>query len=145
MALDMGIDRHRSFLKRLGLMNRVYAAVESLAKQDDSPTFFEIMTALAFMYFADRRVDIGIIETGLGGRLDSTNVITPKVVGITSLSIDHKQQLGDTLDLIAMEKAGVMKEGVPTITVQQDTVALGVLKAQAVALKAPLPFCLKFV
>jgi dihydrofolate synthase/folylpolyglutamate synthase len=62
----------------------------------------------------------------------------PKVVGITSLSIDHKQQLGDTLNLIALEKAGVMKEGVPTVTVQQDPEAMGVLKAQAVAVKAPL-------
>jgi dihydrofolate synthase/folylpolyglutamate synthase len=122
----------------LGLINRIYSAVETLIKNSDPPTFFEIMTALAFMHFANRRIDIGVIETGLGGRLDSTNVIMPKVVGITSLSIDHKQQLGDTLNLIALEKAGVMKEGVPTVTVQQDPEAMGVLKAQAVAVKAPL-------
>jgi dihydrofolate synthase/folylpolyglutamate synthase len=122
----------------LGLMNRIYPAVETLIKDNDPPTFFEIMTALAFMHFVDCRIDIGVIETGLGGRLDSTNVITPKVVGITSLSIDHKQQLGGTLNLIAMEKAGVMKEGVPTVTVQQDPEAMGVLKAQALAVKAPL-------
>ena len=88
----------------LGLLNRIYASVEKL--KDNPPTFFEIMTALAFMHFADRKIDIGVIETGLGGRLDSTNVIMPKVVGITSLSIDHKLQLGDTLDSITMEKAG---------------------------------------
>ncbi len=122
----------------LGLMNRIYAAVETLIKGNDPPTFFEIMTALAFMHFADCNIDIGVIETGLGGRLDSTNVILPKVVGITSLSIDHKQQLGNTLNLIAMEKAGVMKEGVPIVTVQQEPEAMGVLKAQAVAVKAPL-------
>ncbi len=122
----------------LGLINRIYTPVETLIKDNDPPTFFEIMTALAFMYFVDRHIDIGIIETGLGGRLDSTNVIQPKVVGITSLSIDHKQQLGNTLNLIAMEKAGVMKEGVPTVTVQQEPEAMGVLKAQAVAMKAPL-------
>ncbi len=120
----------------LGLMNRIYAPVEKLS--DDPPTFFEIFTALAFMYFADRKVDIAVIETGLGGRLDSTNVITPKVVGITSLSIDHKLQLGDTLDRIAMEKAGVFKKGVPTITVQQEPIAMSVLKEQAIAVKAPL-------
>jgi dihydrofolate synthase / folylpolyglutamate synthase len=122
----------------LELMNRIHPAVESLTKDNDPPTFFEIMTTLAFMHFVDCQIDIGVIETGLGGRLDSTNVITPKVVGITSLSIDHKQQLGDTLNLIAMEKAGVMKEGVPTVTVQQDPEAMGVLKAHAVAVKAPL-------
>jgi len=121
----------------LGLMNRLHAPIEKLSK-DDPPTFFEIMTALAFTYFADREIDIGVIETGLGGRLDSTNVILPKVVGITSLSIDHKQQLGDTLDRIAMEKAGVFKKGVPAVTVQQEPMAMNVLKAQAVAVKAPL-------
>jgi dihydrofolate synthase/folylpolyglutamate synthase len=121
----------------LGLMNRIYAPVEKLAK-DDPPTFFEIMTALAFMYFADRKVDIGVIETGLGGRLDSTNVIQPQVVGITSLSIDHKLQLGETLDRIAMEKAGVFKTGVPAITVQQEPMAMSALREQATAVKAPL-------
>lgn len=121
----------------LELMNRLYAPIEKLSKETP-PTFFEIMTALAFTYFADRRIDIGVIETGLGGRLDSTNVILPKVVGITSLSIDHKQQLGDTLDRIAMEKAGVFKRGIPAITVQQEPIAMNVLKAQASAMKTPL-------
>jgi len=121
----------------LRLLNRIYTPVEKLAKTD-APTFFEIMTALAFMHFADRNVDIAVIETGLGGRLDSTNVIEPQVVGITSLSIDHKVQLGDTLDSIAMEKAGVLKKGIPAITVQQDPIAMTVLKEQALAVKAPL-------
>ncbi|UCD53521.1 MAG: bifunctional folylpolyglutamate synthase/dihydrofolate synthase [Phycisphaerales bacterium] len=121
----------------LGLLNRIYAPVEKLSKTDE-PTFFEIMTALAFMHFADRNVDIAIIETGLGGRLDSTNVIEPQVVGITSLSIDHKLQLGETLDRIAMEKAGVLKKGIPAITVQQEPAAMTVLKEQALAVKAPL-------
>jgi dihydrofolate synthase/folylpolyglutamate synthase len=121
----------------LALMNRLYGPIEKLAK-DDPPTFFEIMTALAFVYFADRQIDIGVIETGMGGRLDSTNVIQPKVVGITSLSIDHKQQLGNTLDRIAMEKAGVFKRGVPAVTVQQEPQAMSVLKAQAQAMKTPL-------
>jgi len=121
----------------LALVNRIHTAVEKLAKTDP-PTFFEIMTTLAFMYFADQEVDIAIIETGLGGRLDSTNVIEPKVVGITSLSIDHKLQLGDTLNQIAMEKAGVLKKGIPAVTVQQDPAAMRVLKEQALAVNAPL-------
>ena len=120
-----------------GLLNRVYAPVEKMSKTDP-PTFFEIMTALAFMYFLDKAVDIAVIETGLGGRLDSTNVIRPKVVGITSLSIDHQHQLGETIDSIAKEKAGIFKRGVPAITVQQEPSAMRVLKSQAIAVKAPL-------
>ena len=121
----------------LGLLNRIYAPVEKIAKAEPL-SFFEIMTALAFMHFADTKVDIAVIETGLGGRLDSTNVIRPKLVGITSLSIDHQQQLGDTVDSIAREKAGIFKRGVPIITVQQKPEAMHVLKSQATAVKAPL-------
>jgi len=120
-----------------GLLNRVYAPVEKMSKTDP-PTFFEIMTTLAFMYFLDKAVDIAVIETGLGGRLDSTNVIRPKVIGITSLSIDHQNLLGDTIDSIAKEKAGIFKRGVPAITVQQEPSAMRVLKSQAIAVKASL-------
>jgi len=121
----------------LGLLNRIYAAVEKIAKTEQV-SFFEIMTALAFMHFADVDVDIAVIETGLGGRLDSTNVIRPEVVGITSLSIDHQYQLGETIGSIAREKAGIFKRGVPIVTVEQDPEALRVLKSCASAVKAPL-------
>ena len=121
----------------VGLLNRAYGPVEKMSKTD-CPTFFEIMTALAFMYFVDTKVDIAVIETGLGGRLDSTNVIKPKVVGITSLSIDHQQQLGETIDSIAKEKAGIFKRGVPVVTVQQEPEAMRVLKSRASSVKAPL-------
>ncbi len=120
----------------LGLLNRIYAPVEKMAKVD-SPTFFEIMTALAFMHFADAKTDISVIETGLGGRLDSTNVIRPEVIGITSLSIDHQHQLGETIDKIAREKAGIFKSGVPVVTVQQEAAAMHVLRSHATAVKAP--------
>jgi dihydrofolate synthase/folylpolyglutamate synthase len=120
-----------------GLLNRVYAPVEKMSKTD-SPTFFEIMTALAFLYFLDKEVDIAVIETGLGGRLDSTNVIKPEVIGITSLSIDHQNLLGNTIDSIAKEKAGIFKRGVPTVTVQQEPSAMRVLRSQATAVQAPL-------
>jgi len=119
------------------LLNRIHGPLEKMPK-DDAPTFFEIMTALAFLHFADTKVDISVIETGLGGRLDSTNVIKPEVVGITSLSIDHQNQLGQTIDSIAKEKAGVLKRGVPVVTVQQDPKAMSVLKSEAEAIKAPL-------
>jgi dihydrofolate synthase/folylpolyglutamate synthase len=119
-----------------GLINRVYDPVEKMSKSDQ-PTFFEIMTAMAFMHFLDKKVDIAVIEAGLGGRLDSTNVIKPKVIGITSLSIDHQNLLGDTIDSIAREKAGIFKRGVPTVTVQQEPSAMRVLRSQATAVNAP--------
>lgn len=75
----------------------------------DHPTFFEFMTAMAFLQFQEQKVDVGILETGLGGRLDSTNVIEPRVCVITSVSYDHQQQLGNTLTEIAREKAGIIK------------------------------------
>ena len=121
-----------------GLINRVHTSVEKMAKRDDAPTFFEIMTALAFMHFVDKDVDIAIIETGLGGRLDSTNVIRPAVIGITSISIDHQNLLGDNLGSIAKEKAGVMKKGIPVITVPQEPDAMRMLKRTATAVRAPL-------
>ncbi len=107
------------------LMNRAYAAIEKMSKTDP-PTFFEIFTALSFMHFVDKAVDIAVIETGLGGRLDSTNVIQPTVVGITSLSIDHMMQLGDTIDKIAWDKAGIAKPGATLVTAADagwDTIA----------------------
>ncbi len=121
----------------LRLLNRAHAAIEKLS-ENDPPTFFEIMTALAFIHFADKKAAIAIIETGLGGRLDSTNVITPEVIGITSLSIDHQQQLGTTIDSIAREKAGVFKKGVPVLTVEQEPSAMQVLRSEALAVESPL-------
>ena len=83
--------------------------------QELNATFFEITTALAFSVFAKEQVDLAIIETGLGGRLDSTNVLTPMASVITNIGLDHQQFLGDTLGLIAKEKAGIIKPGVPVI------------------------------
>jgi dihydrofolate synthase/folylpolyglutamate synthase len=79
------------------------------------PSFFEMTTAMAFEYFAEKGVEIAVIETGLGGRLDSTNIITPLVSGITNISFDHTDILGDTLEKIAGEKAGIIKEGIPVV------------------------------
>lgn len=78
-------------------------------------TFFEITTAMAFHYFATREVSVAVIETGLGGRLDSTNVINPLVSGITSIGLDHQEYLGDTEESIAREKAGILKRGKPAV------------------------------
>jgi len=79
------------------------------------PSFFEITTALAFHYFAEQKVDIAIIEVGMGGRLDSTNIVEPLVTAITSISKDHTQFLGDTHELIAREKAGIIKQNIPIV------------------------------
>ena len=81
----------------------------------DHPSFFEFMTAMAFMRFAEEAVDIGIIETGLGGRLDATNIVRPEISVITSISLDHTELLGDDLPAIAREKAGIIKEGRPVV------------------------------
>lgn len=78
-------------------------------------TFFELTTLLAFLYFAEKKVDIAVIETGLGGRLDATNIITPSLSIITSISLDHTEFLGNSLDEIAREKAGIIKPGIPVI------------------------------
>jgi len=80
-----------------------------------SPTYFELTTAIALLHFAQKRVDVAILEVGLGGRLDSTNVCQPAVTVITSISLDHTKQLGDTLAKIAAEKAGIIKPGVPVL------------------------------
>lgn len=79
------------------------------------PSFFEITTALAFHYFAEEQVDIAVIEVGMGGRLDSTNIVKPVVTAITSISKDHTQFLGETLELIAKEKAGIIKQNIPVV------------------------------
>ncbi len=116
--------------------------IEPIAKKmKPMPSWFDVMTAIAFKYFADQKVDIAIIETGLGGRLDSTNVIKPEVAAITSVSFDHMQQLGHTLARIATEKAGIFKPGVPAVTVTQVPEVEGVLKRVAAEVGAPLDVC----
>lgn len=103
-------------------------------------TFFEVTTAMAFRYFAERRVDVAVIETGLGGRLDATNVITPLVSVITSIDIDHVEYLGPTLDSIASEKAGIIKPGVPAVVGEPRLELRPVFQQRADAVGAPLTF-----
>ena len=79
-------------------------------------TFFEVITALAFSYFADRKIELGVVETGLGGRLDSTNILKPQVAIITNIGLEHTDRLGRTLEKIAREKGGIIKDNVPTVT-----------------------------
>jgi dihydrofolate synthase/folylpolyglutamate synthase len=110
------------------------------ASAKNSPTFFEILTAIGFVYFAEQKVDIAIVETGLGGRLDSTNVLKPQVCAITTIGMDHMQILGNTLEKIAAEKAGIIKSGVPVISVPQTPEVKAVLAKAAQATRAPIKF-----
>ena len=121
------------------LLGKVFTAAKALGN-GKSPTFFEIMTAAAFLHFVAKDVDLAVIETGLGGRLDSTNVLRPKVCAITSISYDHCQQLGSTLSNIASEKAGIFKRGVPAISVPQVTEVERALRKAANAARSPLTF-----
>ncbi len=102
------------------------------------PSFFEITTALAFHYFADQKVDFAVIEVGLGGRLDSTNVITPLLSVITNISLEHTQLLGDTIAKIAYEKAGIIKDKVPVVIGEYDPESFPVFEDVALKHDAPL-------
>ena len=101
-------------------------------------TFFEATTVMAFNYFYKKKVDVAVIETGLGGRLDATNVISPKISVITSISKDHTDILGDSLEKIAHEKAGIIKEKTPLIIYQQDSKVLEVFRRKAISLNADM-------
>jgi dihydrofolate synthase/folylpolyglutamate synthase len=102
------------------------------------PSFFEITVAMAFDYFAREKVDIAIIETGLGGRLDSTNIITPELSVITNIGMDHMNLLGDTLEKIAGEKAGIIKKNIPVVIGEVLPETLPVFEAKANELNAAL-------
>ncbi len=104
------------------------------------PSFFEVTTALAFQYFKDQQVDIAVIEVGLGGRLDCTNIITPVLSIITNISFDHTQYLGDTLAKIAAEKAGIIKRGVPVLIGEANEETRPVFEAKAREMEAPITF-----
>src|SRR5688500_9200760 len=113
---------------------RLVKLIEPIAaKIKPAPTYFDVLTAIAFKYFAEQKVEIAVVETGLGGRLDSTNVLRPEVTAITSISKDHMAQLGGTVAKIAEEKAGIFKPGIPAISAQQDPDVELVLRRVATA------------
>ncbi|GAA0547497.1 bifunctional folylpolyglutamate synthase/dihydrofolate synthase [Chitinophaga japonensis] len=116
-------------------VEQMQGAITTLA-----PSFFELTVAMAFHYFALEQVDIAIIETGLGGRLDSTNVIAPEVSVITNISYDHMHILGDTLPVIAAEKAGIIKQGVPVVIGETQPEVRHVFLEKARAMEAPIHF-----
>ncbi|NTW67506.1 MAG: bifunctional folylpolyglutamate synthase/dihydrofolate synthase [Nitrospirae bacterium] len=118
----------------VGLAERVRARYENVRSAEGgplTPTFFEVTTAMAFTCFAEERVDIAVVEAGMGGRLDSTNVIAPLVSVITNIDLEHTEYLGTTVGLIASEKAGIIKPGVPVVTGAVQPEVLAVIEQQA--------------
>jgi len=115
------------------------AAAERLwpAVQEEQPSFFEATTAIAFQALADAEVDIAVVEVGLGGRLDATNVITPLASVLTNVSLDHVQYLGSTVEAVAREKAGIIKPRVPVVTGEHEGAAHDVFRWRAAELRAP--------
>ena len=107
---------------------------------DPHPTFFEVTTALALKHFSDAKIDVTILETGLGGRLDATNALQSDVSVITSINLDHQQWLGESLREIATEKAGIIKPKIPVVSAPQDSDAEKVIRTRASECEAPLQF-----
>jgi len=118
----------------LGLINQVKAVVDP----QELPTFFEFVTAMALLYYAQRQADPVILETGMGGRLDATNIVVPLLSIITNIALDHREYLGNSLAAIAAEKAGIIKAGVPVIAGVRQHTALIPIQAASEALHSPL-------
>lgn len=131
-----GVEIDQEYI--IGFVNRIKKEIEKI-----QPSFFEITVAMAFDYFAFHKVDFAVIETGLGGRLDSTNVITPIVSLITNIGYDHMDILGYTLPAIAKEKAGIIKEGIPAVISELQTEVEPVFCAKAAEVNADIVFASK--
>ncbi len=122
------------------LVETVEPVAESIRNQPppSPPTFFEVYAAMAFTHFAAEQVDLAILETGLGGRFDATNIISPLACAITTLGLDHTEILGETIEQIAFEKAGIIKPGVPVVLAENPPEAADVIRERAAQLGAPL-------
>ena len=105
---------------------------------EEKITYFEFTTAIAFLWFAEENLDLVVLETGLGGRLDATNIVTPLVSVITNVSMDHEAYLGDTISAVAGEKAGIVKAAVPVVTAAGEGAGLTEVRVACKAKNAPL-------
>jgi len=119
------------------LVEKIKPIVEEMLEKDKIPTFFEIVTAMAFQYFKDNNVDFAIIEVGLGGQYDATNIVNPIVTIVTNVSYEHQNILGDKIEDISFEKAGLIKNGIPVITAATGK-ALDVLRKVALENNSPI-------
>ena len=122
------------------MLNRMMPAIERTTPAYGRPTYYETLLALAFVYFAEEHVDAAVIEVGLGGRLDGTNVLQPVVAAITSVGYDHTDVLGNTIEEIALEKAGIAKRGVPLVVAAVPPAARTVIERYAAEVGAPIVF-----
>ena len=127
-----------TMISKQDLRKHTWRIAQAAASMEESPSEFELMTALGLLHFAEERCDIVIMEVGLGGRLDSTNIISPLLSIITKLGLDHQDFLGNTLEDIAREKAGIIKREVPVLTWPQRSLALKTIKSVAAAQHAPV-------
>ncbi len=118
--------------------DNVINLIEKIKPYGEVLTFFEYVTIMAFLYFQEMKVDYVVVETGMGGRLDATNVVKPEVSVITSIGIDHQEFLGTTLSSIAQEKAGIIKKGIPIVSASQDEEAEDVISKKAREMNSPL-------
>ena len=119
------------------LVEKIKPFVEKMVKKGDTPTFFEIVTAMGFEYFKQENVDFAVIEVGLGGRYDATNIVTPLISVVTNVSLEHQSVLGKTIKEIAKEKAGIIKKNIPVVTGAKDD-ALEVVEKTAVEKNSPI-------
>jgi len=123
-----------------GVLDGLNVIREAIARSGCIPTFFELTTALGFLHFSTQRVDLAIMETGLGGRLDATNLITPLVSVLTSIDLDHQKILGDSRAKIAREKAGIIKPGVPVVSIAQTADVREVIDEVAASLNSRVTY-----
>lgn len=121
----------------VNLVEKVKPIVDEMIKNDNPPTFFEIVTAMGFEYFKDKKVDFAVVEVGLGGRFDATNIVDPLVTIITNVSLEHQDRLGNKVEDIAFEKAGIIKDGIPVITGASGK-TLDVIQKVATVKKSPI-------
>ena len=131
--------RERIQINREMISERDFANLVNIVKntnvlthqRTNAPTYFEFLTAMAFQYFAEAKIDVAVLEIGLGGRFDATNVVTPLVSIITRIGMDHQKYLGDTIEKVAYEKCGIIKKGVPVVTIDQSPAAMDVIRRVA--------------
>ncbi|MCR5828920.1 MAG: bifunctional folylpolyglutamate synthase/dihydrofolate synthase [Lachnospiraceae bacterium] len=117
---------------------------EAAQKMEDAPTVFEKLTVMGFIYFAQKNCDVVILETGMGGEFDSTNIIeNPIMTVITNIGLDHTAELGDTLDKIALTKAGIVKKGVPCVSIEQSDEVMNVIRTICMFIDSPCVFAKK--
>ncbi len=138
IRLDGRPIRLDRFVERIGALRALAAQALEDGRLGRHPSFFEMLTAAALAEFADHRVDLAILEVGLGGRLDATNVVVPAVTAITTIGLDHRKTLGGTIEAIAAEKAGVIKPGIPVVIGTLPAAARAVVEQAARRAGAPL-------